>query len=611
MSWFPSAVSKPIQDISIVRVVAAHINDRDFSKYVKVRNAALFGTPERWIRFPYEENRDLTEKSETKRLASARPKGPGRRRSQEAATRYFAAHFRDWYKSHPSAKLERQDVRWTVQCLVEDRIKKGSHPCDELQPPGFFNELLYLLYAMNLDVFGDKASRDLYAFDVTPADSFKVDFRIIVPADVCRVPPTGTARLRLYVLMRQLAYPPAFNPERTWFSPAIMIAAVISPILTETSEETSPMRCDIPVAADWNERKRRIDDVIMASLDIEQVEVRSQGYSDKFETLDDFSARLASKHLENLVPAIRQNSLRRLMLTPFTAVVMDISDKHLSQLMLQRPGKHPSRWRRLLLHYITCLCYPKFGICKNSKDLWNSQRRKLRCEDEFRNMTLKRLVKNYLPTSSSWSIRDDTISVNSPGRRVLLRSVNERVLLQDQGPRGEYNQRRILGAVAWNILLLSLIGGQEASLERFHSELPKPSGIAVVRDGLRNFDDFYDVDLFELPTSSAYRDAFDALQESIRLNHQYEVLHKKLEVSVSEIHASALVWAVVSFVFLALFTILPNDSSKYVIVAALFVCALTTVVVLPTRRLWVDWIDAAASRVVYLPDLLFTWWKNS
>ena len=438
----------------------------------------------------------------------------------------------------------------------------------------------------------------LYVFDVTPPASentgHSVAFRIAFPSDSGLLQQTGVVRMRLYAVMRQLAYPPAYNPECTWFSPAIMIAAVISPGLGVTNR---------------TDRKTCVEDVIKLSLDIEHAEVKAVKPEDLLHTyglLDDYSRLVATKYLKSIDSSLPWGRLESLRLTNFSACIMDIDDAKISRRVFDMPDYFSSAWRGRFFHYLTCLCYPKFQLCRQPAELLGTTPASLKCESEFRFMPLRELVERYFPGCSSYSIRDDTISLNSPGRRVLLRSVSEPPILQDQGPGGDYNKRRILGSAAWNVLLLSLVAGQEAALERFHSDLPKPSGIAVVRDGLKNFDDFYDVDLFALPTSSAYREAFDALQDSISLDHQYEMLHKKLEVSVSEIHASSLVWAVVAFLFLALLEIIPRGAYKDAVVALFLVLAVATVVVFPSRRLWAGWADVVWSTILYFPEEHYT-----
>jgi hypothetical protein len=651
VSWFPEKISEPIQDIHIVRVVATNIE----FKRPKIRNDALFGRPERWTGFPLDEGRDRTEKSETERLCKDPPKGEGRRLSQEAAQRAYRGYFNCWKKrnreANPKMQPAHQDVRWTAQRLDEQRDRNPRNwKCN--RPPDFFDELLYRLYATNLDIFGDKVARDLYIFDITPTEPndgmaqkpYLLDFHFDGrPGQI-----SGQVRLRLYAVMRQLAYPPAFNPENTWFSSSIMVASVLSPI--PTVEQTTGGNT---VAAN-KLRKRSIEDVIRLSLGLEQAHVTKRAHpSERVQPaeplLDDFILCKAIERLGILDSKVQWSRLNRSMLTKFSAFIMDIDASIAPQWILSHPPgcadtqnvdtqradkfstqvpwfwcsstefadaldihklcvdkfREQAPWRIRFLHYVACLCYPKFQICAKPNELWTNPAAALRCECEYSTLSLEALASDYLPGGSSSSIRDDTLSMNSPGRRVLLRSVSGRPCISDQGRDGEYNERRILGSVAWNVLLLCLVAGQEAVLERLHSDLSEPSGIAIIRDALRNFDDFYDVDLFDLPTSSAYRDAFNALQKSIGLDHQYNMLHRKLEVSVGEIHARNLVWAITALVALCAFDVIHQWWLKEAIVAGL-VLALILVVFWPMRRLWAGWAEHLWCQILFLPEWIWS-----
>ena len=172
------------------------------------------------------------------------------------------------------------------------------------------------------------------------------------------------------------------------------------------------------------------------------------------------------------------------------------------------------------------------------------------------NLTIKRMARTFLPERTRFIEEDDVISVVSPGRKLLLRylsneqvgRLNRRKLSgPDYTEMEDHNPDDVLDSVAWNVLLLSLVTWQEALLDRFHSvALGKDPSDLV--SALRDFDDFYDDDLFELPNSAGFQDSFNVFKAALDLDRQYEMLHRKLDIAIGKVHSDSLSWLVFSLI---------------------------------------------------------------
>lgn len=210
-SPFSEIVADGIEDMHILHVFilqAFRVDKRAPLRKLEIPDEILLADPDKWVRLP-DERREV-ERWETERLrletlfASDRS---DRYYVAEKAKQHFAS------RSEPESD-ERQDVRWTAQALPRNRD---------------FDELLYRLYAMNRDVFGDKATRDLYVFSLLDQPKQEVQ----PPGEGT---PKARVRLRIYALMKQLANQRG-SKTHTLFNPVIAVAAVLSPTWNETGDE--------------------------------------------------------------------------------------------------------------------------------------------------------------------------------------------------------------------------------------------------------------------------------------------------------------------------------------------------------------------------------------
>jgi hypothetical protein len=581
VSWFSKAIEYPIKDMHIVHVFAPAWKGSNPPPYLSIRNDELFNDPARWINLKGMEHRARTEERETERLRKVEPTPIGRKRSVRAANKCYESYCLlrgKLYKQPPE-----QDVRWTAQCISKRRRQERK---GDFTPDGFFDELLYRLYAKNLDIFGDKAARELYVFDIGYASRINLKYTLTYTRDGTDSDRTGEVRLRLYAILKELAYPPLADFNYTFFSPIIALAAVLSPVYNDEN--------GVPRAA-------AIPEVLDLSLDLDDARFEDQRREGPL-LLDEFIVGQAQRGLEQL-SGVDWSSLMRPPLTQFSVFVIGLNDHEVPQGFLRDPAARlvkatdaapdcQSHWRTQFLHYIARVCALSFQITAEPHGLWERNPQPLRCIQEFAALKLSKFAKTYLPTRSVVSVRSNMLEVAAPGRKVLVQSLNADQIDDIKKRRSKtngdflidwnYKRRDVLDSVARNALLCSLVTSQEALLARFHAVISESGDIADVKADLKEFDNFYDVDLFDLPNSAFYQDAFNDLKHVLDLDRQYEMLHKKLEITVSNIHADNLKWAIVAFLFAGFMAITSiNDVVKLIIVTIFSSVAISLVIVRP------------------------------
>ena len=608
VSWFPKAIKGPIKDMHIVHVLAPAWRGPRPPRYLGIPNEVVFGNPERWINLEDIVHRARMEKRETKRLSESEPAPLGRKRSGRAANQCYESYRRRI--GRPCKSTPREDVRWTVQCIAEGRQPSGS------REHGFFDELLYRLYSKNLDVFGDKAASDLYVFDIGHASCMQLKYIIHKKDSANETSPvrSGLVRLRLYAIIKELAYPPLDDFNHTFFSPIIALAAVLSPVY-DVDDRTQAVA---------------IQQVLDLSLDLDDALFEDLCCEEKSEEkpalLDEFIVRQARCDLKQL-PSVDWSKLVRSPLTQFSVFVVGLSDDEVPQRLLCDPAAslanateysaEQSLWRTRFMHYIARVCVLGFQITADTHGLWESEPQPLRCVREFADLNLRKLVKRYLPRRSGFSVTSDAVGVASPGRKVLIRSlgpeqiedIRKRSLKKcgDFPINGEYDGRDVLDSVAWNVLLCSLVASQEALLARFHGVISENGDITDVKAELKEFDDFYDVELFDLPKGAFYQDSFNDLKYGLDLDRQYEMLHRKLEITVGNIHADNLKWAIVAFLFAGFMALQFHELAKWLIVTIFSSVAIGLVIVRPGWSQLKLFLKKMSLWFKYAPALIREW----
>jgi hypothetical protein len=555
----------------IVSVFTPDWTWRHRPRFLRLRNEALF-QPQRWIAFPVpDDHRERLEAIETTRLRERKPPSLGRRRAARAANEcYYDANGVFMDQNH-------QDVRWTAQCLGGSRLGGAT--------TGVFDELLYRLYARNLDVFGAKAASDLYTFDITPrcralgdhytgsCDTY-YEYRI-ERTDECDQVISGTTRLRLFAILNEVQ-PPFHDLAHTFFSPAISVATVLSP----KYELDNAIHCVAQLSG---------------SFDIAKFKQEESHESD-WQTLDALMLAVARTCLYNLSSDASWCNLRPSPLTQLTVFVIGVDESKVTQGALVDPallGEQWLAWRTHFLHFLGRLCLSAFRYTKAADDVDSTAAPYLRCEQEFAALKLRDFVERYLPKRSQFSITSDTFNIVTPGRKVIVRSLNrehvEETKRRDERsawsqkrdtickPKdtSDYNEfydynglgRGTLDSVAWNTLLCSLVTSQEALLSHFHDAVLEDEDVARVRKELKEFDDFYDVALFDLPGSAPYQASFNELKKALNLDSQYAMLHRKLELAVGKIHAGNLRWAIVAILAVTIIDIIRDTKNKWLVAA--------------------------------------------
>lgn len=522
----------------VVRVFAASWGP-ETPLFLRIPNSEILGAVERWVMMPADNNRIRVEARETTRLRESPIDSYARRRTAAVANAY--------YRREPTATAtadaqRRQDIRWTAQSLNRRNANDG------------YDELLYRTYAKNLDVFGEKAERDLYIL--------ALDDRIAKYGIEHRGPAQSTVRLRAFAVLKEAAYPSIADFDSTWFTPIISIVGVVSSNSPQPGKFSDLLDLSLAIEeAYWDDTDRRIDSFL----------------------LDIARDRLAVLRGPNW------GSLRSQFLTQFSAFVIGLDDAAVSRDVLLGEQRLPPRavaWRQLFLSFAARLCIPTFHGTEADFGYWVPGAL-LRWGPDLARATLPGIVEKLLPVRSRLLIADDVVSVVTPGRKMLLRFLTKeqvggirRDLARTQN---HSNPHSLLDSVAWNSLLLSLATMQEALIARFHSMLSDDGDIAGVRQALRDFDDFYDIEMFDLPNGGLYQDSFNAIKHALDLDHQYKMLHRKMEITVSDIHASNLKWAIVSFLFLAFMTLDwgGGQTLKWAIVGVFAIIAVTYVVLMP------------------------------
>jgi hypothetical protein len=638
VSWFSETIEGPIKDMHIVHVFTPAWKASSPPRYHSIRNQELFNDPQRWINLECMSTRARTEERETARLRNSDQRflPLGKKRSVKAANGCYSSNSPQGHKL--CQQPPREDVRWTAQCISTERKEEEGR---DFKPHGFFDELLYRLYAKNLDIFGDKAARELYVFDIGRAANVQLkytikqkdteerdcaahqkgadEFKETAEAGPVR---TGKVRLRLYALLKELAYPPLDDFNHTFFSPFIVLAAVISPVYDPGDE--------IQAAA--------IRQVFDLSLDLDDAlfEACEKECPGRGTRLDDFmicQAHGLGRHLN-----IDWARLTRPPLTQFSVFVIGLDDVEIPQRFLCDPAAplEPSTvacsrsrwrtqfldyaarsWRTQFLHYIARVCALGFQITAEPGGLWSRAQQSLRCEQEFADLDLRKLTKKYLPRRSSVSVRSDMVGVVAPGRKILVHNLSAAQICEfnerryekngDFSINGDYTRRDVLDSVARNVLLCSLVTSQEALLSRFHSVISEDGDITEVKADLKEFDNFYDVDLFDLPNGAFYQDAFNDLKHAFDLDHQYKMLLTKLEITVSNIHAENLKWAIVAFLFGAFMALRFDEHWKLIIIAAFSSIAVGLVIVRPGWSQMKLLCKKLGRWIIYAPALIGEW----
>lgn len=559
-SWLSETVAGPVADLHIVRVFAAHFPTPS-PPFLTPDNEAILGRTGQWVVFPF--TRVRVEQRETERLCDRQVpiESYARRRTSEAANRF--------YRRQHAGSRESQDIRWTAQCVGE-RDK--------------FDELLYRVYSKNLDVFGEKAERDLYTLKL--ADG-KEEYAIAHRGDEnC-----DTIRLRVFAVLKEAAHPSFADFGSTWFSPVLAIVGVVSRAEDDDSGVVRMLDLSLSLEeAFWNrDANLRIDRLVLQRAT---------------NALD----RLGGVNWQRLSPTT---------FTQFSAFVMGLRESEMPREFISKgPSKslaHPAGgavWRRHFLHLLARMSIPTFHVTDPRVGFWKEGAR-LRWTADFEGASLKDFVKHFLPKRSSLLSADDITSVLSPGRKILLRHLLpeqvhdiERHKGRDYDIAEDHNPHTLLDSVAWNMLLLSLSTTQEALLARLHLMLSDDGDVGGVKEALRDFDDFYDIEMFDLPNGALYQDSFAAIKHALDLNHQYDMLHKKLEITVSNIHADNLKWAIVAFLFLAGINLVAPPTLRSGVVALFSVVVIAFVILRPVRHQIRPWFECTLDVLYYLPDVV-------
>ncbi len=477
-SWFSQEMSGSVTDMRIVRVFAAGW-DSSGPSFIQLSNADILGHPQRWVALPNE--RDWREAQETSRLRKTPAPSAARQRTADIANGYY----RNYPRKHDKPRsADPQDILWTVQSLCRVPGMKSLDDCN----------FLYVLYKKNLEVFGEKAERDLYVLELRHALTAR--YTIPQPTDE-QTFREGTLKLSLFAILKEAAYSSRTDYGCTWFSPVVGIAVVLSPH-------------DVTNNSGWG-----MDSIIDVSLDLEAARwtiavdgsMVQQGVH-----IDAIAFEMARERIINTFESFLWTDLHHLMLTSFTTFVLDL--KSAERLEVFVSPKPPTlctilrrRSRLALFHFIGRLSSVGWRVTVQPLGFW-WRRATLRCGRAFKSLTLDDFVKLYLPERTSLSLDEDSASIVAPGRKVLLQTFDETTQIDE--------------CVAWNILLLDLATGQEALLTRFHSALSDEDNVPGVKQGLRDFDDFYDIELFDLPYAARYQESFHAITHALALDRQVQ-----------------------------------------------------------------------------------------
>lgn len=552
--------------MGIVRVFVPSWRAGGHDRYLRIANEKLLD-PRRWIRLDDTgRGRSQRELKQTKRLREQYPPSKVRRRTIDAATKAFLQG------AKPSGTGDRRDVEWTVQSLRPDYRATDYDP------------LLYKLYERSIITFGEKAARDLYIFDVGMSTfdhlNYYVDKPSHAPATVNR---TGRVDLRIFAILRQLSHPPFDDFEHTLFSPLITLAAVLLP--SDGAKEQ----------------------VLDVALDVDDALFFSDGSPSVRRSVDELMVHLADSQLRVLFdhpidgPILRYDERH----TAFSAFVLGLCSESMPQWyltdpitaakeasVLNRPAnisptlleRLPSRAR--FLSILSRLCLRHFRITKSRFGLWKSEACALWLDDDGQLTSLRHLVHNHFPRRSSLSVLSDVIFISTPGRLTLIHSLD--ASKSPDGSQSSYGET--LDDVAWIIELVSLVTRIEVSLDWLHSLINEGKPILDIRRRLREFDDFYDIGLFDLPRSAICQAHFNDVKYALSLDHQYDMFHRKLEIMVSDIHSRNLTWAVVAVVVAVLAPIIGAEVYPglrlpfFAVSAAIFVTLLWPSVTMLSER---------------------------
>ena len=326
-----------------------------------IPNYTLYAKPSRWLKFPNGDQRLLAERWETEHLRTSTPVTRSRKYTADAANAFFLKC--DSAEREPVVREavpeSRQDVRWTAQFIGKGRTRADARE-------GEFDELLYRIYAKNLDVFGEKAERDLYFLDVGCSKIVEATYQIarpkLAPSGADR---DGVLRLRSYVVLKEVDFVGARDLGRTWFSSIFMVAAVLSPLYKLSGD---------------------VSDVIDLSLMLEEATwgIKGQVASPQVR-LDDFLFRNAVEQLQVVFPDVRRKpeshsvwtSFQRLPLTTFTAVILAADQQRLPRALLcdrhraEAPASNWEQpWRTAFLHFLARVCVPHYHVTMKGFGFW-------------------------------------------------------------------------------------------------------------------------------------------------------------------------------------------------------------------------------------------------
>jgi hypothetical protein len=554
-------------DLSIVHAFAAQpfpLTGVHPYSLIDFESDKLLGTPGRWVSLPNDECREDGEKATSKRLGEDR----NDRSKRRADGRFFVAEqadksYRDLTK-RCHEKFAKQDVRWATQHA--DDVSKSPEA-----PPA--DPFLYRLYAKNLDVLGDKASRDLYTFTLLKKDGIRLSYSLVEREAGYEnaISPSAegagnrTVNLRLFLVAKQLANQDAepkdvrkkigwfFRTPLRWlarspgvlFAPVVAVAAVLVP--------------DCDAQSDQLTRSRKLEQMLELSMRFAEATFTVAGSGKDNRPLSEVLLETVQREIgsrESVLSGIRPTnstcfewrilpwpkvtsapwSLKNLALTQVSAFILglrgDLVDQSFITNKLALSSTRRSRLRALLIHFFAALCDPSFRASRSLAPHLPSRAKELRYPDVARH-SLRRLVKDYFPAGSSVQQTSNTLSIVSPGRKVLIRSLPARAACgtcDGSAPTYDYNSDDALESAAWNLLLMSLVVTQEAQLQAYHAELSQNQNIERVQEALNDFDDLFDVSLFDLPSGAWYRDSFEQMKFATGIDRQYEALDKKLEI---------------------------------------------------------------------------------
>ena len=562
---FGPEIASKLCDMQMVYVFAAQasrVNERAPLRRISIRDRWLFGNPRRWVQLP--EHRQKMEEAETSRLSHDFMSVRNREGRNFIAFKANLA-YHEFVEDHAASgfKCGRQDVTWNAQSLV--------HDID-------FDEFLYRLYAMSLDVFGDKAARDLYIFSLSSNKGEPLHYTLPSTSNASAI--NGVANAQFYLLMKELQNQRLTDifkeiacatlldeADRTYFSPVIALAVVLSPPnatppdgnFVELSLYLEKARFSLAQSPPLHEEGlreialRQIEPQLRRSTDENAFKIEPEIW--KFGVVRD--------------NPVSEWEFRDAGLTHFSSVMLGVNDKAVPQrVLLESPNRVDRRirqWKLYLNHYIAKLASPRFHI---TRDHYGSMLNdpQLTHAEGFASKDLKSLTE-MLPAHSSLAVRGETISIDAPGRKVLIRSLQDEDIRNivkrrsgssapmDRRKDHDFDDRDMQNATAWNVLLLGLVSIQEALLQTHHEELSSSANIKRVRDAINDFDDFYDVSLFDLPGSAPYQDAFTQIQQTIGLRRQYEALDEKLGLVQAGREAFSIWVAVYTFFVTVLLTL--------------------------------------------------------